>query len=97
MSERAEGGYARVQGWPVKGVVLRGRLWSRVAWFASRWRLPFGMFVDDLAYEPQYASYDVAHDYLSWLRRRQPPADLLYALNELCGIPSLELADDAQE
>ena len=78
-------------------VRVRVRLWCRVAWFASRWCLPFSMFVDDLAYQSQHASYDVSYYNFSWLRRCQPPANLLYALNELCSIPSLELSDYAQK
>lgn len=55
------------------------------------------MLVDHLAHQSQYAPYDVSHHHLVWLRRCQPPADLLYALNELGGIPALELAHYAQK
>lgn len=55
------------------------------------------MLVDHLAHQSQYAPYDVSHHHLVWLRRCQPPADLLYALNELGGIPALELAHHAQK
>jgi hypothetical protein len=83
----------------VKGVVLRVRvrLWCRVAWFAARWCLPFGVLVDHLAHQPQHAPYDISYYHFAWLRRCQPPADLLYALNELGSVPSLELADYAQK
>jgi hypothetical protein len=77
--------------------VLRVRLWSGVAWFASSWCLPVGMLVDYLTYQSQYAAYNIPYYDLSWLRRCQPPSNLLYALNEFCRIPSLELANYAQQ
>ena len=55
------------------------------------------VLVDHLAHQPQHAPYDISHNHFSWLRRCQPPAHLLYALNELGSVPSLELADYAQK
>jgi hypothetical protein len=55
------------------------------------------MLIDNLSHQSQHTAYDISYYHLSRLRRRQPPAHLLYALNELCGVSSLELAYYAQE
>lgn len=73
------------------------RVGSNMASLAPSRCLSFGVLIDHLSYESEYAPYNVAHNDLSWLRRCQSPADLLDALNELCGIPSLELAHYTQQ
>jgi hypothetical protein len=55
------------------------------------------MLVDHLSHQSQHAADDVPYHDLPRLRRRQPPAHLLYALNELCSVSSLELAYYAQK
>ena len=89
MSQRTKGGYARVESGPVKRIVVG--MWCAVASLA-----PVGctvcMLLDHLAHQCKYTSYNVAYYDFSRLRRRQPPAYLFYALNELRCISSLELA-----
>ena len=72
-------------------------VWYCMTSFAPGRCLSIGVLINDLSHESEYAAYNVAHDDLSGLRRRQSPADLLDALNELCGVPSFEFAHYAQQ
>lgn len=81
----------------MKRVVLVVGVWCCMAWLAASRSLPLGVLFDDLAHKSQHAPYNVADYNLAWLRRRQPPADLLDALNELGSVSPFELAHYAQE
>jgi hypothetical protein len=79
----------------MQGIVMR-LCWS-VAWLAAGGGLPIRLFIYNLAHQPQHAAHNVSHNHLAWLRRSQSPANLPYALNQLCRISSLELTHYAQE
>ena len=55
------------------------------------------ILVDDLPDEAQYAAHHVPHDQLAGLCSYEASTDLPYALNELHGIASFELAHDPVE
>jgi hypothetical protein len=84
-----------VQRWSVEWVVLC--VGCSVPGLASCGCLALRMLVDHFSHESQDAPYDVPYYYLARLGWGQAPADLLYALNELGGIPSLELPHYAQK
>ena len=81
----------------MKRVVLRVGVWCRVAWFAPSRCLSLGMLIDHLTNKSEYAPHNVSDYDLSRLRRCQPSADLLDALDEFCGIPPFKFAHYAQK